>query len=287
MNEYTEILKGKVVSDIEKTEGCLKIHFSDGTLLESTSVSEDPDYSTDIIVDIMEPRISNSLNEAFASSNGAPGKETPKKEYIQLLDVVSYDKQKAFVVGQLSCGDFIIELSKNGQTIQVKESELKLLVGKAPGNIQQFKFDKETQKVLFEQLIKCGIFMNNVPIKTNNCFVQYSDWLDAKDNENINVIIEGTVNLFPKSHIQLFEDVNDFANVNDLIPGTIPDYENSLGGGRRKVWVKLDSKQNSIGGADEIFVIDMKTNKPMSVPADDVEITQELNINAQDILNNL
>jgi hypothetical protein len=287
MNEYTERLKGKIVSDVEKTEGCLKIHFSDGTILESISRSEDLDYSSDIILDIMEPRISNSLNETFGSSNGAPAKETIKKEPIQLLDVVSYDKQKAFVIGQLGCGDYIIELSKNGQTIQVKEDQIKLLVGKAPGSIQQFKFDKETQKVLFEQWVKCGVYMNNVPVKTNNCFVQYSDWVEAKDSENINVLIEGTINLFPKSNIQLFEDVNDFANINDLVSGTIPDYEDSLGNGRRKVWVKLNQKQNAIGGADEIFVIDMKTNKSMTVPAHEVEITQELNINAQDMLDNL
>lgn len=286
MNEYTEILKGKVVSNVEKTVGCLKIHFTDGTILESVSQSEDLDYSSDMILEIMEPRVSTEvLNEAVTGKSNGDAKTTPIiKETIQLLDTVSYNKEKAYVTGQMSNGDYIIQLSKNGQTKQVKENDITLLKGKAPAGIQQFKFDKETQKVLFEQFIKCGVFMNNVPIKTNNCFVQYSEWLDAKPEQNINVIVEGSVSLFPKSHIQLFEDVNDFANMNDLVPGTIPDFADPLSGGRRKVWVKLDSKQSAIGGSDEVFCIDMETNKPMSIPAEEVEINQEISINARDIM---
>jgi len=70
MNEYTKILKGKIVSEIEKSEGCLKIHFSDGTILESISQSEDLDYSSDMILEIMEPRISTEvLNESNVEKN--------------------------------------------------------------------------------------------------------------------------------------------------------------------------------------------------------------------------
>lgn len=135
----------------------------------------------------------------------------------QIGDTVMYDKQKGSVIGQTGDGDLIVQVQYS--THKANPKDVKVLGAKVETLKPPFKFSKETQKLLFEQFVKCGIYMNNVPIKTSDCYVMYSDWQNAKLEEQINVIVEGQNNLLPKAQIKVFEDANEFANLDNYIEG--------------------------------------------------------------------
>ena len=160
------------------------------------------------------------INLAVELINGAniSGK---LNENAQLGDKVIYNKQRGYIIGQTSNGDFIVQIQ--GSSSFAKPSEVKVVNGRINTVDVPYKFDKITQKVLFEQFVKCGIFMGNTPVKVSNCFVQYSEWKSAQPTENVNVLSEGVINILPKENVRVFEDPNDFANPQDYVEGVIID----------------------------------------------------------------
>jgi hypothetical protein len=144
-------------------------------------------------------------------------KSTSLNESAQIGDKVTYDGKKGYVIGQSLNGDLLVQVQ--GSVDFAKPSKVKVMGMKAKAMELPIKFDEKTQKVLFEQFIRCGIYMGNTPVKTSNCFVKYSQWKDAKINENINVISDGEFNTLPKENVKIFDDPNDFANPQDYVPG--------------------------------------------------------------------
>ena len=123
------------------------------------------------------------------------------------------------------------------------------------------KFDAKTQKVLFEQFVKCGIFMGNTPIKTTNCFVQYSEWSKAQLHENVNVISDGHLNIMLRENVRIFEDVNNFANPEDYVEGVIID--EFTGDAKESVLINAIDYTSTIGDSDGVKVIrGIKTENP-------------------------
>lgn len=180
-------------------------------------------------------------------------KDTNKlNEDAQLLDTVRFEKDRAFVVGKMSNGDLIVQLSRTGQTKTADPSKVKVLNVKAEQAKPQFKFDKETQKVLFEQLVKCGIYMNNVPIKTSNCFTMYSEWKEAKPEDHIKVLIENEISMIPRSQVNVFDDPNDFANPDDYVEGVIIDQEEKA---IDNILINAIDYTDAIGDSDPVRVI--------------------------------
>jgi len=115
------------------------------------------------------------------------------------------------------------------------------------------KFDEVTQKLLFEQFVRCGVYHGNVPIKMNDCYVRYNQWEAAKDDQQIKVMVEGNVTFMPKSQVRIFEDLNDFANEDNYIPGVIID--EGTGEVVENILLNAIDYTAALGDADAIRII--------------------------------
>jgi len=171
----------------------------------------------------------------------------------QIGDKVLLGKERGFLIGQTSDGQWIVQIQ--GSTKFAKDKELKVLAGlardvkvKPPMN-----FDEKTQKLLFEQYVKCGIFYKMVPIRTNGCYVKYSDYLKATPDTNVNVLVEGQLNMIPREQVQVFEDPQNFANPQDYVEGVEVNLQN--GEATANIMIHAGDYASSLGDADPIRVI--------------------------------
>jgi len=172
-------------------------------------------------------------------------------EEIQVLDKVKLNKETGFVTGEID-GKMIVMVQ--GNTYLVDPKELKEYNKKAePTLVPPMKFDEKTQKLLFEQWVKCGVFHGNVPIKMSDCYVRYNLWEAANAEQQVKVIIEGNPTFMPKSQVKILEDINSFANEENYIPGVIIDetteevIENIL--------LHAIDYANAVGDADSVRII--------------------------------
>ena len=171
-------------------------------------------------------------------------------ENAQIGDTVIFNKQKGNIIGQTG-GNLIVQVQ--GSSELVNPSEVKVMGTKVETIKPPFKFSKETQKLLFEQYVKCGIYMGQSPIKTNDCYVRYSDWTEASNSDQINIVVEGQLTLLPKEQIKIFEDINTFANLDNYIEGVIIDEvsEEAL----ENVRINVVDYTEAIGDADPVRII--------------------------------
>jgi hypothetical protein len=192
-------------------------------------------------------RITESLNESFPN----------------ITDTVMYKNQKASITGQLANGDFIIQKYSDGSTEYAKPSEVKLVGVKVETMKPPFKFDEKTQKLLFEQYVKCGIYMGKVPVKLDNCYVKYSEWANTPTDKLLNVLVEGELSMLPKEQINVLEDPNDFANPSNYIQGVVID---TNGTALQNVLINAIDYTQSVGEADMIRVLNTETNELTTYP---------------------
>lgn len=145
----------------------------------------------------------------------------PLNENVQILDKVYYKNQRGYISGQID-GKWIVQVQ--GSTYLVEPSDLREYNKKPdPAVKPPMKFDDRTQALLFEQYVKCGIYQGNVPIKLHDCYVRYSHWEKAQPDQQVKVLIEGMKKFMPKSSIKILENLNDFANEDNYVPGVIVD----------------------------------------------------------------
>jgi hypothetical protein len=225
--------------------------------------TEDPDLSepTDGEVEVKagEVEVKDENKPKVFLKKKSPVKESFKinlkknnklNEEVQLLDTVTLDGKKGYVIGQIN-GDIIVQIQGNTHLVnpkKVKEQKQEPLQV-----TPHMKFDKVTQKLLFEQYVRCGIYVGNTPIKVNNCTTRYSEWLEAKDDQPIKVLIEGTPTFLTKDQIRIFEDVNVFANEENFIPGMLID--EATGEGIENILFNVEDLTNAISDTDEIRII--------------------------------
>jgi hypothetical protein len=172
-------------------------------------------------------------------------------EGVEILDKVILDKERGYVTGQID-GKMIVMVQ--GNTYLVDPKELKEYnKTPAPCVVPHMKFDEKTQKLLFEQWVRCGVYHGNVPIKMSDCYVKYSLWESAQDDQNVKVMVEGRAIFMPKGQVRILEDINEFANEENYVPGVLIDeateqvIENIL--------VNAVDYTNAIGDADAIKII--------------------------------
>lgn len=172
-------------------------------------------------------------------------------ENAQVGDKVIYDGKRGYIIGQAQNGDWLVQVQGSANFVNPKD--VKVVGIKAKTMELPYKFDEKTQKVLFEQFVRCGIFMGNTPVKTNNCYVKYSQWRDAKLNENVNVISDGELNMMPKENVRVFEDPNNFANPEDYVDGVEidPNTDDAVA----NILVNAIDYSKAIGDADPVKVI--------------------------------
>ena len=149
---------------------------------------------------LTSPSLKNPLNESTYCST------TPN-----VLDWVKLsDGNVAQVIATLPMsGNYIVNL--NGRTIEVSPNNL-VLVGCKKDLVEvPHKFDKATLKLLSESMVRCGMFVNNNQITPNGCYVKYGDFVNAKDDDQIRIVVEGESVLASKKYIKILEDINSFA----------------------------------------------------------------------------
>jgi hypothetical protein len=179
-------------------------------------------------------------------------KKLNKLNECQVGDTVILDGQKGYVTGQTSDGDLIVMVQY--ATHKVKPSAIKEHKKKSKeALINQFKFDEKTKKLLFEQFVKCGIYVNNTPVKINDCYVRFCDFTNANPEQAVNVIIENSKTYVPKSQIRIFEDMNDFANTDNYVEAVIIDQ--NTGEALENVLINAIDYTNAIGDADLVRTI--------------------------------
>ena len=147
-----------------------------------------------------ETKDGENLNESLNESAG-----------IAVYDNVTLkDGTKGQVVGHYN-DNFIVSVM--GHTVVCKENEMNPLNQKSTMEMP-YKFDKDTLKAVFEsKMVRCGMFMNNVQITPSDCYVKFSDYVNASDNDNINIVIEGETTEASKKYIRLCEsiDITEYA----------------------------------------------------------------------------
>lgn len=149
---------------------------------------------------VTSPSFENPLNESTGCS------ATPN-----VLDWVKLsDGNVAQVIATLPMsGNYIVNL--NGRTVEVSPNNLVLAGCKKDLVEAPHKFDKATLKLLSESMVRCGMFVNNNQITPNGCYVKYGDFVNAKDDEQIRIVVEGESVLASKKYIKVLEDINSFA----------------------------------------------------------------------------
>jgi len=178
-------------------------------------------------------------------------------ESAQIGNTVMFDKQKGYVIGQTNNGDLIIQVQ--GSSHIANPNDVKVLGAKVETLVKPpFKFDKLTlqnltTKALFEQFVKCGIFMGSVPIKMNDCYIKYNEWIEASDDKPVNVLVEGSIALLPKSQIRILEDVNDFANLENYVDGV--EIDEASGEATSNIKINAADYTEAIGDADPVRII--------------------------------
>ena len=162
------------------------------------------------------------IDESF-SEMGLGDDFNELNESASLLDKVKYKGQTGYVNGQMNDGKLIVQVQGSTYVVDAKDlKEMhprtdKVMDPKVP------QFNDQTQKILLEQYVRCGIFYNSVPIKTNDCYVKYNQFTDAPEDGQIKVLVEGVSTFIPKTQIVIFENLNEFASEENYIPGVIID----------------------------------------------------------------
>lgn len=144
-------------------------------------------------------------------------------------------------------GHYIVNL--NGRTIEVSPDKLVLAGCKRDLVEAPCKFDKATLKLLSESMVRCGMFVNNNQITPNGCYVKYGDYINAKDDEQIRIVVEGDSVLASKKYIRVLEDINNFA-----IPSGFVSAEeiSEIGVKLRDILVNVDEFGAANNGSDPV-----------------------------------
>jgi len=197
------------------------------------------------------------LKKKVSESKNVKKKFKKLNENAQIGDTVMFDRNKGYVIGQTNDGDLLVQVQ--GSSHKVSPSKVKA-VGKKPVETTKppYKFDKKTlqnltTKSLFEQYVKCGIYMGNTPIKLNDCFVKFKEWNDSADDQPVSILVEGSISILPKKQIRILENINDFANPDNYVEGVIID--ESTGEALQNVMINVKDYTEVVGDADEVRII--------------------------------
>lgn len=191
------------------------------------------------------------LEKLYNTGKIEVSEKKPLNEYYQIEDTVRLNREKGYIIGQIE-GKNLVMVQGNTYLVDDKDlTEYRKRVDLT--TLPHMKFDEKTQALLEQQLVKCGIYMGNVPVKYTDCFVRYNHWAKANPDDQIKVLVEGNTVFFQKSQVRIFESLNDFANPDNYVPGVVVDPTGS--GAVENVLIDAISFSNAIGDADEVKVI--------------------------------
>lgn len=151
-----------------------------------------------------EEGTNESLTEAFAKAT--------------VLDYVKIpDGRKGQIISQLADGTLIVNVQ--GHTLPFERKNLKMLKER-PDNLEfPVKFDEATLKGIVESYVSCGMFLNNVKVTPNDCKVKLMDYIVAKENDEISIILEGEATKAVKKYIRITDDLNEVFDLANYAEG--------------------------------------------------------------------
>ena len=189
---------------------------------------------------------SEKTEESVKENSGQkPLNESVKEAELNVYDWVKCgDKFTGQIIAKQADGNFIV--SVNGSTVICPESYLTPLYPRIDAVDVPVKFDMNTLKALHEQMVQAGMFMNNNRITSNDCFVKYSEYKDAKDEDDIRLVVEGQTVYASKKYVRVLEDENSFANPDDYIDGV---EVSSNGDILRKVKINKKDYETAVGSS--------------------------------------
>ena len=123
------------------------------------------------------------------------------------------DGRRGQIIFQMANGNFIVNVA--GRTVECAQGSVSM-VNERPDTVDvPYKYDPNTLKGLFEQYVKCGMFMNDMKMTPDDCKMKYSDYVNAANDDKVSVLVENQKLSIDRKYMRVLEDVNDFANITD------------------------------------------------------------------------
>lgn len=219
--------------------------------------------------------IGESVNIEPAAKPLNESEEQGKVKFAEpnVLDWVSCPAGNGQIIAKLPVTDnFIINV--NGRTLEYSKNQVQMLRNRPDTVDCPYKYDEKTLKGLFEQMVHCGLFMNNNRITPNNCFIKYSEYIAANPEDDVRMIIENEQVFAKKKYIKVTEDVNEFANVNDYVEGV---EVTATGEILRNILLNLKDFNSANGTSDPVRVLvtlEDGTKTLVNLPANSVRPIQ-------------
>ena len=98
--------------------------------------------------------------------------------------------------------------------------------------------------------LRCGLFMNGVQLTPAECYVNYGEYRDAKDGDDVRIILEGEKMSAQKQYIRLLEDAA--VNEDKYISGVETTQD---GKALRNVWIDGEQYAAAENPSDLVDVI--------------------------------
>ena len=138
-------------------------------------------------------------------------------------NVLDYVKCKDGNKGQIICkqadGNFIVNVS--GHTKIYPKSDVELVHARFDLVDTPFKYDDATLRGVYESYVNCGLFVNNTQVTPNDCKVQLLEFITTKDDDEINLIIEGEKTTAQKKYIRITESLDEILDLANYSKGTM------------------------------------------------------------------
>lgn len=151
-------------------------------------------------------------------NESAQQKVSAKHAEPNVLDYVFVSgRKKGQIIAKQSDNNFIVNV--DGHTLVCDKKSLNLANRKLDLMDTPFKYDPATLKGCYESFVSCGMFMNDMQCTPNDTKVQLLEFMNASDNDEINIIIEGTKTKALKKYIRLTENLNNVLDLHNYSKG--------------------------------------------------------------------
>ena len=138
---------------------------------------------------------------------------------VNVLDYVETPSGKGQIISKFPDGTFIVNVM--GHTLPFKPSQLKACIERPDTLDFNMKFDEETLKGLVESYVSCGMFIDGMKVTPADCKVKLLEYNAAKDDDELEIIIEGTKTSALKKYIQITENLNEWLDLDNYAEGKL------------------------------------------------------------------
>jgi hypothetical protein len=138
-------------------------------------------------------------------------------------NVLDYVKCKDGCKGQIICkqADESFVVNVGGHTKIYPKSDLTMIHERLDLVECPFKFDANTLKGVYESYVNCGLFVNSTQVTPNDCKVQLLEFMNAKDDDEINIIVEGEKTQAMKKYIRITESLDELIDLANYSKATL------------------------------------------------------------------